>query len=78
MLNLEEGSAGNVFLIMMRAVGSNVFCIHDLQPFLLWNKEEDCRFYNFRGLIVEIVGWVNGYQERELIQINRYDNDYEY
>jgi hypothetical protein len=22
--------------------------------------------------------WVNGYQERELIQINRYDNDYEY
>jgi hypothetical protein len=21
---------------------------------------------------------VNGYQERELIQINRYDNDYEY
>jgi hypothetical protein len=34
--------------------------------------------YNPRGQIVDIVGSVNGFQDFEPIQINRYDNDYEY
>jgi hypothetical protein len=38
----------------------------------------DYRFYNPRGQIVDIVGSVNGFQDFEPIQINRYDNDYEY
>jgi hypothetical protein len=34
--------------------------------------------YNRRGQIVDYVGSVNGFQGREPIQINRYENDYEY
>lgn len=33
--------------------------------------------YNRRGQIVDIVGSVNGIEDRGPIQINRYDNDYE-
>lgn len=34
--------------------------------------------YNRRGQIVDIIGSVNGRTANEPIQINRYDNDYEY
>jgi hypothetical protein len=34
--------------------------------------------YNRRGQIIDIVGLVNGFEDRKPIQINRYDNDYEY
>jgi hypothetical protein len=34
--------------------------------------------YNRRGQIVDIVGSVNGRADNDPIQINRYDNDYEY
>jgi hypothetical protein len=53
-----------------------VGCIHDLQPFRFGTRRRIADFTT-SWPIVEIVGWVNGYQERELIQINR-DNDYEY
>jgi hypothetical protein len=56
MLNLEEGTRGECILIMMRAVGSNVVCIHDLQPFRFGTRRRIADFTTFVA-IVEIVGW---------------------
>jgi hypothetical protein len=72
MLLIWKRALGNVFN-MMRAVGSNVLVSCNTTVSL--EQGGGLQILQFVVLIVEIVGWVNGYQEA-LIQINRYDNDY--